>query len=175
MPTIFSHAVAALAVGPALPHAVRSPRLWALAAFCAVAPDLDVVAFRFGIPYEHPLGHRGASHSLAFAALLAAALGWLFYRRSAHRAAVGAFLFAATASHALLDMLTDGGLGVALFAPVSNARLFFPWRPIEVSPFGAGIWSARGVEVLLSELAWVWAPSAVLAFALLLWRRRRRA
>lgn len=173
MPTVFSHAVAALAVGPALPRAVRSARLWALAAFCAVAPDLDVVAFRFGVPYEHPLGHRGATHSLAFAALLAAALVGLFYRRSAHRAAVGTFLFAATASHALLDMLTDGGLGVALFAPVSNARLFFPWRPIEVSPFGAGILSARGMEVMLSELAWVWAPAAALAIALAVWRRRR--
>lgn len=60
------------------------------------------------------------------------------YRRAPRRLVIGALVFAATASHALLDMLTDGGLGVALFVPVSNARLFFPVRPIAVSPIGAG-------------------------------------
>jgi inner membrane protein len=34
----------------------------AMVAFSALslAPDLDVIAFRFGIPYSAPFGHRGA-------------------------------------------------------------------------------------------------------------------
>ncbi len=48
------------------------------------------------------------------------------------------FLFVATISHGILDALTDGGLGVAFFAPFVNTRYFFPWTPIKVSPIGAG-------------------------------------
>jgi len=48
------------------------------------------------------------------------------------------YFFLATASHGLLDALTDGGLGVAFFAPFDNHRYFLPWRPIHVSPIGAG-------------------------------------
>ncbi|MDT7856473.1 metal-dependent hydrolase [Rubrivirga sp. S365] len=173
MPTIFTHAVAALALGPSVQRAVRPLRLWALGAACAVVPDLDVLAFRLGIPYEHPLGHRGFSHSLVFAAILAAVVVAVFFRRSAHRAALGAYFFAATASHGLLDMLTDGGHGVALLAPFSNDRLFFLWRPIEVSPIGIdGFVSARGLEVLASEVLWVWGPALAVAAFLLAVRRR---
>ena len=60
-----------------------------------------------------------------------------------------------------MDTLTNGGLGVALFAPFSNERYFFPWTPIVVSPFGVGNFlSERGVRVILSELKWVWLPYA---------------
>ena len=37
-----------------------------------MVPDLDVIAFTLGIPYAHPLGHRGFLHSLLFALLLGA-------------------------------------------------------------------------------------------------------
>jgi inner membrane protein len=73
------------------------------------------------------------------------------------------FLFAAAASHGLLDMATDGGLGIALFWPFETARQFFAVTPIRVSPIGAGFFSARGAETLLSELVWVWGPAAILA------------
>lgn len=46
------------------------------------------------------------------------------------------YLFLATISHSLLDALTNGGMGVALFAPFDNRRFFFPFRPIEVAYFG---------------------------------------
>lgn len=174
MPTVFTHAIAALALGSPVRPATRSVRFWTLSAACAVVPDLDVLAFRFGIPYGHFFGHRGFSHSLVFAAGLAALVVGVFYRRDAHRARLWLFFFAATASHGLLDMLTDGGRGVALLAPFSNARLFFPWRPIEVSPIGAEAFlSARGLDVLRSEFVWVWIPALVLATAGWAWRRRR--
>ena len=70
--------------------------------------------------------------------------------------------------------MTDGGLGVAYFAPFSNARYFLPWRPILVSPISvAGFFDARGLRVLASEAVWIWLPCAVFAAAAWLLRRRR--
>ena len=113
------------------------------------------------------LGHRGITHSIMFAAALAAFLSFTVFRnaQSGHLIIL-LFLFLSTLSHTLLDMLTNGGLGVALFAPFSNERYFFPWRPIQVSPIGIGnFFSEWGVRVIVSELRWVWLPSAVV-FAL---------
>jgi inner membrane protein len=82
-------------------------------------------------------------------------------------------LFACTASHPLLDALTNGGLGVALFWPWSDARLFAPWRPIAVSPIGAGFFSARGLAVLGSDLRWVWLPTLGAALTIAAIRARK--
>jgi inner membrane protein len=72
----------------------------------------------------------------------------------------------------VLDAATDGGLGVALLAPFDAERVFFPFRPIAVSPIGASAFvSARGAAVLASELLWIWLPFALLGLAL--WRRGR--
>jgi inner membrane protein len=58
-------------------------------------------------------------------------------------------------------MLTNGGRGVALFAPFSNTRYFFPWRPIEVSPISVRhFFSTRGIQIMRSEFRWVWLPAA---------------
>ncbi len=170
MPTIFTHAVLPLAAGLALGRRTLSPRLVAAGMFAAIAPDFDSVAFKLGIAYADQFGHRGASHSIAFAlalGLLAAiAAPWLRTTR------LKAFIFiaACTGSHPLLDAFTDGGLGVALLWPWSHERLFAPWRPIEVSPIGAGFFSLRGLEVLWSELKWVVLPVFVLALPLGSWR-----
>jgi inner membrane protein len=112
----------------------------------SMLPDLDVIAFRFGIPYSAPFGHRGATHSLVFA-LVVGLLGWLVTRNWRSTLA----LFAVVLSHPLLDMLTDGGLGVALFWPLSNERLFFPWTPLPVAPIGRGMLSMRGLYVVVVE------------------------
>lgn len=163
MPTIFTHAIVPLALGVALGRNAVSPRLIAAGMFVAMAPDFDTVAFKLGIAYADQFGHRGASHSFVFAlavALLGAMVAsWL--RTTRWRA----FLWLAfcTASHPLLDALTNGGLGVALLWPWSHERFFAPWRPIAVSPIGAGFFSARGATVLWSELQWVWFPFAMLA------------
>ena len=126
-------------------------------------PDADVIGFRLGIEYADPWRHRGATHALAFAAVCAGALALVWEEA---RSWIGwAFLTVSMASHGLLDMLTDGGLGAALLWPVSEARLFAPVTPIRVSPIGAGFFSARGVETLLSEFRWVWLPSVLLALA----------
>jgi inner membrane protein len=73
------------------------------------------------------------------------------------------YFFMVTASHGLLDAFTNGGNGIALLSPITNDRYFFPWTPIEVSPLGIkALFSKRGLEVLISELLWVWAPILLL-------------
>src|SRR5436309_6502968 len=177
MPTVLSHAVAATAIGAAMIPPPRLP-VWGLGALCAVLPDLDVIAFALGLPYGHVLGHRGLSHSLPFAAGLALVATAVAARRrldagsSALR--LWAFFFVATASHGLLDAMTSGGFGIAFFAPFSNARYFFPWRPIVVSPIGIGAFLGhRGLEVMSSELVWSWLPAAAVVFGCWLTRRGR--
>jgi inner membrane protein len=166
MPTIFTHAVVPLALGLALGRKTISPRLIAAGMFVAMAPDFDTVAFKLGIAYADQFGHRGASHSFALAlaiGLLGAAFApWL--RTTRWRALL--WLTFCTASHPLLDALTNGGLGVALLWPWSHDRFFAPWRPIAVSPIGAGFFSMRGLTVLWSELVWVWLPLGLFALPL---------
>jgi len=171
MPTVFTHAIVPIAAGIALGTKRVPPRLIVAGAIAAMLPDADVVAFKLGIAYADDFGHRGASHSLFFAALTGA-IGALLHcplRTSAPVAAL--WLFGCVASHPLLDALTNGGLGVALWWPFSDARVFWPWRPIAVSPIGSGFFSMRGVKVLMSEFAWVWLPSALIAATGLALRR----
>ncbi len=78
-----------------------------------------------------------------------------------------------TASHGLLDAFTNGGQGVGFFLPFDTRRYFFPWHPIQVSPIGFAFFSERGMSVLLSEMLWVWLPTAALVAPVLLYRRRR--
>jgi inner membrane protein len=169
MPTVISHAVAAGALITAFPKEVV-PRRWALpGAVYSMVPDLDVLGFRFGIHYGDFLGHRGFTHSLLFAAGLAFLTMFAAPRR--HRALVCLYLFLATASHGILDALTDGGMGVAFFSPIDLTRYFFPITPIEVSPIGARFFSPRGLAVIQSELLWIWIPSVLFAAAALLLHR----
>ena len=160
---MLTHAIVPLAAGMAVGPRRLPPRLVVAGMIASMLPDADVLAFAFGIPYADAFGHRGASHSLLFATVVAS-LGTLPHRRL-HASALQAWLwlFACTASHALLDAFTDGGLGVALFWPWSDTRLFAPWRPIHVSPIGVGFFARRGLDVLLSELRWIWLPMAALA------------
>ena len=166
MCSILTHPVVPVALAAFLPRDTISPALVLTGAACSIIPDLDVIGFAFGIRYSDMLGHRGLTHSILFAAVLGACLSLTLFRDAGHGWAIFLFLFLATLSHTLLDMLTNGGLGVALFAPFSNERYFFPWRPIEVSPIGIGsFFSEWGARVVSSELRWVWLPSSI-AFAL---------
>lgn len=124
------------------------------------------------------MGHRGFTHSLFFAALLAGFVTIAFAgRRQISGSRLFFYLFLATASHGVLDAMTNGGLGVAFFSPFSNARYFFPFHPIKVSPIGVGrFFSARGWTIIRSEALWLWLPSLVV-FALATFARslKRRA
>jgi inner membrane protein len=169
MPSVLSHAVVGLSLGACF-YKPGIKTVWIAGAICAALPDLDVIGFSFGVHYGDFWGHRGFSHSLIFAALLAAAAALVFWvahpvppLQRADGLGLGLlwiYFFSATASHGFLDAFTDGGLGVAFFSPFNNRRYFFAWRPILVAPIGVTrFFSHWGLAVLRSELLWVWLPA----------------
>lgn len=128
----------------------------------SLLPDADVIAFAFGIPYESQWGHRGFTHSLVFA-LGCGLLCSLVFKENKKNIFLLTTL--STFSHPLFDMLTNGGLGVALWWPFDTGRYFFPWRPVEVSPIGIGNFiGLRGVRVLVSEFLILWLPLLSLGY-----------
>jgi inner membrane protein len=174
MPTILAHAVAGVAIAQAVAPCSRRAEISFFAAGCAMLPDIDVAGFRFGVHYGDLLGHRGFTHSLLFAALVAATVTLLLRHRDLKGdLQVLLCLFLATASHGFLDAFTNGGLGVAFFAPFDRTRYFFPVRPIAVSPLDLGAFlTRRGAAVLASEFKWVWMPSIALFAAARVFRCR---
>jgi inner membrane protein len=166
MATPFSHLAVPLALTAALGPDLVPPGLMILAIACALLPDLDALGLWLGIPYEHPFGHRGFTHSLPFSAVLAGAGSLLAPAVGAQPAVAFWVLLVSAASHGVLDAMTNGGLGIAFFSPFSHRRHFLPWRVIEVSPLRpSALFSRRGLCVLRSEMRWVWIPCLVLALA----------
>jgi inner membrane protein len=164
VPSVISHAVVAVAGGAAFAPRDVPNHFWFLSLVCSIIPDADVIGFSFGIPYQHLFGHRGFFHSPLFGLLLSIFFVCLFFR-GAEIFSRGwcfyfIFFFLLSASHGILDALTNGGLGITLLAPFDNARYFFSWRPIMVSPISAGAFLSKwGLMVIKSELLWVWLPS----------------
>jgi len=164
MSSLITHPVVPIAISALFPRQSVTPTIVIAGAICSVVPDLDVIGFSFGLKYDEMLGHRGLSHSILFAAVLGSLLTYLLAEQNRRaRLLVFVFLFLSTLSHGILDAMTNGGLGVAFFAPFNNERYFFPWRPIQVSPIGmTPFFSEWGLQVLWSELLWVWFPSAII-------------
>ena len=175
MASAISHPVAAAAITSIFYRPFTPRAIWIAAVCCSIVPDLDFIGFRLGIRYGDLLGHRGLTHSMVFAALLAALITlWLGRRLDPplHRGRLWSCLFLVTASHGVLDAFTNGGLGIAFFSPFSNERYFFPFTPILVSPLGIRPFlSGRGVAILLTEIEWIWVPAAAIAALGILWRR----
>ena len=148
MATIFTHAVIGSTIAKLAARQTIQRHTIIACALLAALPDADGLFFGV-IPYAHLFGHRGFTHSLLFAALCGLLTASLFiWREWIKRAELWlyALLFArATASHGILDALTNGGLGVAFFAPFNTSHYFFPFHPIPVSPMSGGaLLSARG-------------------------------
>lgn len=174
MPTIVTHSLVAVLLGKSYAAGRMPARFWILSVMCAILPDADVIGFSLGISYGNVLGHRGLSHSLVFAVVLS--LIAVFLARpglSQKRTTLPLFFyfFVVTASHGILDAMTDGGMGIAFFAPFDDTRYFFSFRPIRVSPIGLSFFSARGLDVLRSELLWVCVPAIIIAGTVLLYRK----
>ncbi len=170
VPTFLTHGVAGLAVAAVTARKGEPWRYWLMAAGCAMLPDLDVAAFALGIPYGHALGHRGLAHSLLGALVLGGVAAFLAFPADSfthkRRWRMALVLGLATATHAPLDAMTSGGLGVALLAPFDHRRIFFPWTPIAVAPISPRhFFTELGLRVLLSELRWVWLPALALVAA----------
>src|SRR6476620_6505529 len=128
----------------------------------SVLPDADFVAFMVGIPYANPFGHRGMTHSRLFAVLVGLVVVVALRIRGRPVLLDAALATLVVASHGVLDAMTTGGLGVEFFWPVDTRRYFLPWEFIPVAPLGAGMLTARGLSVLLTEAvlflpAWAYA------------------
>jgi inner membrane protein len=153
-------------------------KFWILSIACSTLPDADVIGYRWlYIPPYHFLGHRGFFHSPFFAALLSILIIFIFYRKevifSNRWWKYVLYFFILTASHGLLDTLTNGGHGIALLSPFTNSRYFFPWTPLEVSPLSIkGFLSQRGLVVFMSELIWIWVPCFLIIVFLKIKRRK---
>jgi inner membrane protein len=126
-----THALLPLAVAAAVVRRRVPWRLIVVASLAAAAPDIDG-AFKhfFGVPPHSIYSHRGATHSV-FAAIVIGLIAAAFHRWLRVPAlTAGAAVGGAAASHGLLDMMTDGGQGVAYLWPIRSFRLFADWRPI---------------------------------------------
>lgn len=77
MASIFGHAIVGFTLSKVLSKK-NSKILLLLAVASTILPDIDVLAFSFGIPYEAPFGHRGFAHSIVFAVLWATLLMFIF-------------------------------------------------------------------------------------------------
>ena len=171
MASAFSHALMAITIGKTYSKKESTIKFFLLGCFCAVIPDADVLTFKLGISYDDFLGHRGFFHSFVFCLILSLIIIFVFYKSIKIFSAKGllllSFFFLCGSSHALLDMLTDGGRGVAIFAPFDNTRYFFPWRPIKVSPLSVSrFFSEYGWKVIKSEMIWIGIPCAIYMLAL---------
>ena len=132
------------------------PMVWmSMLSFC---PDFDVIAFTFGIPYSSPWGHRGFTHSISFAILMGVLIWLLRTLISTQNSKPkygslywGLIAMLVTLSHPILDAFTNGGMGVALWWPFSEERIFFYPQWIPVSPLGTNILSTRGAYVIAFE------------------------
>ena len=149
------HVAVGVAAARAYQRSGGRPSWRSMAAWSALSllPDADVIGFSLGVEYGDPWGHRGATHSLTLAVAAGLCIGLAARRfgKPIRRSAV--FAAIVLASHGILDTLTDGGLGCALFWPFNLTRYFAPWRPIPVAPIGAAFLSPYGAIVSAIELA----------------------
>ncbi|MEP3838689.1 MAG: metal-dependent hydrolase [Algibacter sp.] len=164
MASIFGHGI----VGFTITKVVDNKNLkWLLLAaiFSTILPDFDVVTFKLGIVYQHPLGHRGFTHSILFAILWAILLMLTLGRK--HKFIWFFVIFLSTLSHGIFDAMTSGGKGVGFFIPFNNDRYFFQFRDILVSPLGIeNFISSRGLAVLSSEFKYIAAPCLIILITL---------
>lgn len=177
MASAFGHGLTAISIGCTYSKKIADFKFFLLGIMCSIFPDADVISFFFGISYESFWGHRGFTHSLFFALLLGILVTAIFYRKDLlHRRGALYILFFSfcTASHGVLDAMTNGGLGVAFFSPFDNIRYFFPWRPIKVSPLGVeSFFSERGLNVIISEIIWIAIPCTLYILLLILIRKNQ--
>lgn len=166
MPSLITHTAVPIAIACVAGSRKVPPHLFAAAVAVSILPDADVIGFSFGIHYADVFGHRGFFHSPFFALLASLSCAFAWRRLGTSYLSVFAVLFLSLASHGVLDAATSGGLGIAFLSPFSNHRYFLPWGPIVVSPLGVSqFFGPWGLNVIRSELLWVWVPCLVLAAA----------
>ncbi len=156
MASIFGHTIVGYTISKVLNNN-STKLLLLLAIISTILPDIDVLTFSFGIPYEHPFGHRGFTHSIVFALSWAIILMVTIGKRN--KPIWFSVIFLSTFSHVLLDAMTSGGRGVGFLIPFNNDRFFFPFREILVSPLRIkDFFSEWGFQVIISEIKYIVLP-----------------
>jgi inner membrane protein len=179
MPTVISHSLVAIVFGKIFSKST-GVKFWMLSILCAILPDIDILMFSFGIPYNHMYGHRGFSHSIFFAFIVSLIIVLMGFREIQRNSKLWwsfiLYFFLIGLSHDILDAMTSGGLGIGFFMPFDSARYFFPFRPIRVSPLSIiRIISSEGQRIIVSELIWVWIPAIILLFVIRFIKARRHS
>lgn len=142
---------------------------WLILASCL--PDLDVLHMVFRLPFRHPWGHRGASHSVCLALLVGGVVAGLLFGmnrfRSRHLPALslGAYTTLMMLSHLLIDAFSQEGIGLMPLWPFSEVRPVHALPIIPVAHPGADF---RFAPLMLEALCF-W-PFWLYAF----WPRNRR-
>jgi inner membrane protein len=171
MASIFGHGLVAYTTTKLI-DSKSDKLLLLLAVGSAILPDLDILAFKFGISYSHPLGHRGFTHSILFSVLWSVLLSYLFGKN--RKLIFAIVLFLSTVSHGILDAMTSGGKGIGFFIPFDNSRYFFSFRGIKVPPIGIEqFFSKWGANVILSELKYLGLPCFIILITLFFIRKRK--
>jgi len=171
MASIFGHGLVAFTTSKVIDSKANKLLLF-LAIGSTILPDLDVLAFKIGIDYMHPLGHRGFTHSIFFALLWSVVLSFSFGNN--RKVIYFIVLFLSTLSHGILDAMTTGGRGVGFFIPFENSRHFLPWRIIQVSPLGIQeFFSEWGIRVILSELKYIAIPCFIILITLYFIKKKK--
>jgi inner membrane protein len=125
---VLTQVVLGAAVGEVVLGKKAGNKAIAWGALGGLIPDLDVLIAPFFNEVDGLFVHRGFSHSLVFAFLLAPLLGWIAYRIHRKKMGVTKFewmnlIFWAAFTHPLLDYLTTYGTGA--FLPFSDYRVEF--------------------------------------------------
>src|SRR5260221_12822165 len=110
MASLFTHAFVGAALGQAGDRDLRKDwRFWCAGIACSMLPDIDSIGFHMGVPYGALWGHRGMTHSLLFAALIAVFGAAMLQRGDRNHSQsywkTALLLFAITASHGMLDAM----------------------------------------------------------------------
>jgi inner membrane protein len=176
VPTVFTHAVLAASAFTLVARGRKGARLGAVVAgIVSAAPDADVLWWGL-TSYGAPWGHRGMTHSIAAAVLLAAVAAFALRKRVAFPGGAWAMfglLATVTATHGVFDAMTNGGHGVGFFLPVDEARYFLPIRPVPVAPISANPLDGRLWFVLWFEFLMFWPFAALLAWSRIAMGARR--
>lgn len=172
MASLFGHGILAYTFSKTIDNQ-NLKTLTILAIVSSILPDIDVLAFNFGIPYKHVFGHRGFTHSIGFALLWSFILTVLFSKKRYF--VFFTVLFLATVSHGVLDAMTSGGEGVGFLIPFNNDRYFLPFRGIKVSPIGVEkFFSEWGIKVILSEFKYIIMPCVIVLSLVFLKNKYRK-
>ena len=161
MPSWAAHAAAGIAVASVFRTPGETRRVGWAAVLCTIVPDIDAVGRPFGAGDIELLGgHRGFTHSLAFAAAFGAVVAWGLFRDrdwASNRLRLWICFTLATATHGMLDAMTTRGDGVKFLSPFSATRFEFAWQPIDPHPpwLATREGFSRFYSLIGNELAWV--------------------